>query len=211
MILNKVLNNMDREELKPIINQMSLFCSKMMSRKPIGSEVQQAFILDTIFKNIGLDKTVPILSVGCDEDTAYEFLRLRGYLIAGIDPTINYALHIYLNENKGASFPIIFSTSVIEHVENDEEFIEDICKLLSPNGIGILTCDFNNDYIMGRMKKPDQDFRLYTMHDLQKRLKNVLDQNKCSLISPCDWSGEPNFAFCDCHYSFATYTFRKIV
>ena len=209
MILNKVLNSVDREELIPIINQMSLFCSKMMARKPTGSEIQQAFVLDTIFKNIGLNKTVPILSVGCDEDTAYEFLRLRGYLIAGIDPSINYSLRTYINENQTASFPIIFSTSVIEHVENDEEFIEDICKILSPNGVVILTCDFNNDYVTGRMKKPDQDFRFYTIQDLQTRLKNVLDKNSCSLISPCDWSGTPNFAFCDCHYSFATYVFSK--
>ena len=62
---------------------------------------------------------------------------------------------------KKQSFDIIISTSVIEHVEDDEKFIEDIAYLLKKGGYAILTCDFNDYYKKGD-DIPDGDYRFYT-------------------------------------------------
>ena len=70
---------------------------------------------------------------------------------------------------KSQSFDIIISTSVIEHVEDDEQFINEMAYLLRVGGSGILTCDFKDNYKKGD-DIPDADYRFYTKKDLNERL-----------------------------------------
>lgn len=208
MAINRLLTDKDREELKTLIDDMFSKLPEMMKRKISLANVQQAFVLDTVRKLITYE--CKILSVGCFEDTAYEYLmnipNEAKAEIVGIDPQINSDLHSY----KGTSglFDIVFSTSVLEHVEDDEEFIADICSLLKVGGTGILTMDFNNDYVVGD-KLPYSDLRFYTKHDLEIRLTKVLNDNGCDLVDVPDWSGTAEFTHDGCDYSFATFVFRK--
>ncbi len=96
-------------------------------------------------------QSTKILSVGAFEDTAAIALKKLGFQIEFIDPVINYDLSTFMTKPsvKEQSYDIIISTSVIEHVEDDEKFIQDIAYLLKVGGWGILTCDFNNDYKEG--------------------------------------------------------------
>ena len=128
--------------------------------------------------------------------------------MVGIDPVINYDLRTYINNGR-EPFDIVFATSVLEHVEDDEGFIADICELLKLNGYGILTMDFNNDYRVGD-PLPVTDIRFYTKYDLEFRLTKILTSHDCDLVDIPDWTGEPEFTHDGCNYSFSTFVFRKI-
>lgn len=211
MPVNRLLTDRDREFLKPTINAMWLSCPHMMRRKIERANVQQAFVVYEVLKaiNSANDK---ILSVGCYDDTALEHLKYINVVkdIVGIDPQINYDLTTYaLTLVFEPTFDIIFSTSVIEHVQYDEQFIADICQLLKMGGVGILTMDFNDGYKIGD-RLPATDLRFYTKKDLEFRLTKILTDNGCDLVDIPDWNGEPEFTHDGCNYSFATFVFRKI-
>lgn len=213
MTINRLLTDKDRNHLKPIIQSMWEYCPNVMRRKIDRANVQQAFVLNTVIDFIDLEhpQKKAILSVGCYDDTAYEYLVQTEVPVRGIDPQINQDLHSFYLDYKDildARFDIIFSTSVLEHVTDDEGFLDDICKLLAPGGIGILTMDFNNDYRPGD-KLPATDLRFYTKYDLEFRLTKVLTDNGCDLVDVPDWSGEPEFTHDGCVYSFSTFVFRK--
>lgn len=206
--MNKVLTNKQRENYKGVISELFQLCPDMMSRKIPEANVQQAFILDTVRKLCNENKETSILAVGSFEDTALEALIKTGYCnFVAIDPAVNESLDTYFKRSD-EKFDIIFSTSVIEHVQDDELFIDQICKLLNVGGHCTLTCDFRNDYKEGN-GKPGEDFRLYTKNDLLVRLHKILESNNCSLVSEPDYDHEPDFVYGIYTYSFATYTFKK--
>lgn len=179
---------------------------EMMSRKIGRANVQQAWCLKTILDicHVGAE----ILCVGSFEDTSCETLKQHQVKITEVDPILNYDLHSYRIANPNKKFDIIYACSVIEHVLDDEQFLEDICCMLKPRWYGLLTCDFNNDWKLGQ-RLPYTDVRFYTEHDLKNRLASILDQNNCKLVGDHDWSGNPDFEYDGCKYSFATYYFKK--
>ncbi|MDH7567900.1 MAG: methyltransferase domain-containing protein [Clostridiales bacterium] len=168
---NRILNNSARSEYLSIIEQMNNYVPRMMSRKIPEANVQQAFVLDTVFKFIKNKSKPKILCVGSFDDTAAACLKKMGYCIEEIDPVLNYDLETYFNlpTTHKSSFDVIFSTSVIEHVPDDEKFISQIAELLAPGGIGILTFDYNNEYKPGD-KLPQTNLRFYTKKDIIERL-----------------------------------------
>lgn len=203
--MNIILNDTQREKYKEAISDLFLLCPETMTRKIARANVQQAFVFDTI-KLIG-NKDCHILSVGSFEDTAAEALSKLGYKITGIDPAINCSLESFF-KTAGRKYDIIFSTSVIEHVEKDEQFLDQICKLLEIGGYGILTCDFKDGYKNGD-NKPGEDCRLYTKYDLLVRLNEILKKNNCKMIGDINYDSPPDFTYGVCTYSFATYMFQK--
>lgn len=203
--MNILLNDTQRSKYDPVIKSLFDLCPETMSRKIEKANVQQAFVFSMVMDYVKPDSK--ILSVGCYEDTAYEALQKLSIPAIGIDPFLNTSLSTFykLTHDK---FDIIFSTSVIEHVQDDEEFIAQICDLLKPSGLAILTCDFRNDFIKGD-PKPSEDCRLYTEYDLVVRLNRILNGNGCKIFGEINYSGEPDFWYGMFHYSFASYTFIK--
>lgn len=203
---NRLLTDNARKEFQPTIDLMWNLCPDMMSRKIPEANVQQAFVFKAV-----VDFYSPfdsILSVGCFEDTAYASLVEYGYDIIGIDPMIDGSTLDDFFKTSPTQYNIIFSTSVIEHVKDDEQFIDEICKLLKPGGYAILTTDFRNDYTPS-MPLPYTDVRFYTEKDLSSRLESVLERNGCSYVGDADWTGKPDFLYQGHKYSFATLVFRK--
>ena len=207
MKYNRLLTDKDREALQFRVDEMIKYCPEMMNRKISRANVQQAFVLDTVYNYIG-DEDPRILCIGCFDDTAYESLLVQRYDIEGIDPEINHDLKTYYDKFSEEKEDIIFATSVLEHVHDDEEFMSYFCDLLKPNGIGILTMDFNNDYKDGD-SVPDTVIRQYTKYDLEVRLMNVLSKYGCKLVDNPNWNGEPDFVHQGHLYSFATLVFKK--
>jgi SAM-dependent methyltransferase len=207
MNINRLLTDSDRDKYKPTIDLMFKLCPEMMARKISEANVQQAFVFDT-FANV-FHEDGSSLSIGCFEDTAFASLVEYGYEIVGIDPVINHSLHDYYISNSEKRFNVIFSTSVIEHVENDEQFIDEICKLLAPGGTAILTMDFRNDYTPG-MPLPYSDVRFYTENDLRFRLGRIIYANDCEFVGSPNWQGEPDFLYQGHTYSFATMVFKRL-
>ncbi len=205
--MNVILNDSKREYYKTPIERLFQLCPETMARKIPEANVQQAHVYLNA-RAASYDHT-RMLSVGCFEDTAFEALSKEGRDIVGIDPQVNMGLQDFFHMNYGVNeYGIIISTSVIEHVEDDELFIDQICKLLARGGVAFLTCDFRDDYKPGD-PKPGEDFRLYTEYDLVERLNNVLEKNDCKMIGERDYSGPPDFWYGVYNYSFATYTFQK--
>jgi hypothetical protein len=203
---NRILTNHDRYIYENLINEMYTLIPEMMSRKIPEANVQQAFMVDTVLKTY--TKGDKVLCVGSYEDTAYEYLKIKGIDIIGICPEQNYDLHTFLTKNRNIFYNIIFATSVLEHVEKDEEFIEDMCKLLSPKGIGILTVDFKEGYT-SKDKKPTVDFRLYTSKDYI-RLSRIIEKYKCFFIDQFRIDASPDFLYEGITYNFATMVFKKV-
>jgi hypothetical protein len=136
---NRVLSDKDRKLYSSLIETMYKEIPEIMNLKFKRSEVQAAFILDQIL-NIDL-KNKKILCVGYDEDPVYYYLLKKNIKVIGIDPRFNYDLHTFMPTTSD-KFDIIFSTSVIEHVQDDEQFMKDLCQLMNAGGIGLLTMDF---------------------------------------------------------------------
>ena len=202
---NKILNDDQREYYRDSINELYSLCPDTIKRKIPNANAQQAFVLKTV-KDLYIDGE--ILSVGSFDDTASESLIKLGYDVKEIDPSINYDLHEYYQLNNMKKFNIIISTSVIEHVKDDELFIDEICKLLNDGGYAILTCDYKNDYKQGD-HKPSVDYRLYTKYDLLERLRNILLLNNCDIYGDYNYDDIDNFQYEYCTYSFATYVIKK--
>jgi len=205
--MNKLLRDSDREKYKGLIEEMTQIVPEIMAKKYPLANVQQAWTLSTILEYI-LTPATTILCVGSFEDTSSAYLEKHNILVTNIDPEINTDLHYYVY-NHGKKFDIVFSTSVIEHVEDDEEFIKDICLSLNKGGIAILTCDFNNSY-----KKGDAviypDFRFYTKEDLDVRFRKIIEDCGCLFVGDPNWEGEPDFHLIGFDYSFATIVFMKV-
>lgn len=206
---NHILEDNARELYKSVVFQMHKYAPKMMGRKIPRSLVQHAFILNSIYKFIDGIKNPKILCVGSFEDTVAESLKVMGYKIEEIDPAINYDLDSYLNlpTTVKGSYDIVFSTSVLEHVDDDSLFVKEIADLLKPGGTAIMTCDFNDSYKPGD-KLPKTDLRFYTEKDMHRLLKCA---EGCSPVDdPCWYHGiKPDFFNEGCWYSFAGLAFRK--
>ncbi|MEG4912916.1 MULTISPECIES: methyltransferase domain-containing protein [unclassified Microcoleus] len=206
---NRILDDAARSQYAPRINQLFALVPEMMARKIPEANIQQAFILDTVDKFASQLVKPKILCVGSHEDSAAAALKQVGYQLEEIDPAINCDLNTYFHKPstiKG-SYDIIFSTSVIEHVQNDELFLMQIAELLAPGGSAVLTCDYNDQYKPGD-RIPGVDFRLYTQKDFKQRLLPLL--KNCVFPDVPQWDcPKPDFIYEGCRYTFATFVFQK--
>lgn len=202
--MNQILDDSKRLLFGPLIQTMKNRLPSEMSRKIDRANVQQAWMVDAFCKLASKDKNH--LCVGSYEDTAFAYLLTEGYEITGIDPVINYSLHDFANM-QNQQYQIVFSTSVIEHVENDEEFIIDMCRLIEPGGYGLLTCDYNPLY--PNVSKPIVDARLYNDFDLNTRIPALLQSNGFAIYGDIDYTGNTDFHYEGCNYAFATIIFRR--
>jgi SAM-dependent methyltransferase len=207
---NTILDDHARRHYEPATRTLWALAPEMMARKIAAANVQQSFMLAAV---LVLAKDLPrsqLLSVGCYEDTAYEAIRQMAIPIRGIDPNVDgLDLSTFVKENANLlnTFDLVFSTSVIEHVEDDVSFAEHIASLLKPGGVAVLTCDFLNSWRLGD-RVPPSDVRFYRSIDLRKRLPSAMPG--CRLLDEPDWDEyEPDFDYAECRYSFATFTVIK--
>jgi SAM-dependent methyltransferase len=205
---NRLLLDRDREHYKETIDEMFRVLPAGMAGKPARANVQQAFMVDTV--RHFAEPTDEILCVGSFTDTAFGVLNQTGYNIYGIDPhpSVN---GIYLHDHWLAhqkEYDLVFSTSVIEHVPDDDEFFDEVCKSIKPGGYGILTMDFKEGWKLGQIAVGTV-YRFYTLDDLNTRFSKLLKVNNCELVGESDWTGEPDFQWENQMYCFATYVFRK--
>lgn len=208
--LNRLLNDDARTIYHPAIQKLFLLSPDVMQRKIPEANVQQAFILNTVQALSGPPfRSARILCVGCYEDSAYTSLRRLGYDVIGIDPVVKYDLRTFVKEDRDAksAFDIVFSTSVLEHVLEDEEFVGQIAELLRPEGYAVLTCDFNDTYKPGD-RLPQRNHRFYTRRDLYERILPAMVG--CTPVDSPEWEGSnPDFNYEGCQYTFATLTLQR--
>lgn len=85
----------------------------------------------------------------------------------------------YNNKLRKQSFDIIVCTEVLEHTLNPFRAIEEIYRLLKPNGILILSVPFNF-----RIHGPLPDCWRFTEHGLRELLKKFVIIEICSTDTP---------------------------
>ena len=208
--LNRILDNKARALYKPAIDKLMELVPEAMSRKIPEANVQQGFVFDTVYRYLPQYQNPAILCVGSFEDTASVSLIKMGCKIEEIDPVMNYSLQEYfaLPATLKHSHDIIFSTSVIEHVADDESFIRQVADLLALGGLAIITCDYKEGWKPWE-PKPECDERLYTQWDLRARLLPLM--SGCRLVDEPQWDcPNPDFTLAGRHkYTFATFVVRK--
>ena len=204
----KIIRIKDNEEYKKEFDLMKDAAPALVSRKIETSLHQSAQMIYQVTK--ALNKGSKVLSVGSFEDVPTEVFRNSGINIIGVDPALNSDLHTYRNNNLSKRFDIIFSTSVIEHVMDDEEFITDIAQMLAPGGFAFLTMDFKPGYKFGDLL-PATCQRLYTKERLL-HLSDLIKQYDCQLTQKPQWDITDNdldFEWDGVKYCFMGMSFRK--
>src|ERR1035437_5422964 len=93
--LNRILDDSARALYKLAADKLFELVPITMSKKIGRANVQQAFVFDTVYRNIGKYHHPKMLCVGSYEDTAAMGLKRFGYEIEEIDPMINYYLQEY--------------------------------------------------------------------------------------------------------------------
>jgi 2-polyprenyl-3-methyl-5-hydroxy-6-metoxy-1,4-benzoquinol methylase len=105
-------------------------------------------------------KNASYLDIGCSYGFSLDYCkRALGWDVCGVEPSVyglwgkrDLGLNIYngfswdIDEIKGKKFNVVFSSEVIEHVENPLEFINHVKSFLSDDGCLILTTP-NGDFI----------------------------------------------------------------
>lgn len=205
---NRLLGDDARRLYAPAEAQIEKLVPGAFARKLAEANVQQAFVFDTVYRHLASYATPRVLCVGSFEDTAYMALAKLGIAVDGIDPIFNYTLQDFATKPNTGKYEIIFSTSVIEHDPDDRSFVDCVSKLLAPNGLFVMTCDFRDGWKLGDTK-PGVDARLYTRADLEHRLLSHMTD--CELVGvDGDWTRRGSDAFeARLAYSLATFCVRK--
>ncbi|MBV9064355.1 MAG: methyltransferase domain-containing protein [Methylobacteriaceae bacterium] len=208
---NKILDDRSRAAYSATLADLHRLAPEMMSRKIERANIQQAFALDTA-RRILKDIINPrILAVGSFEDTAVEALRREGYQITEVDPNVSgmTLLDFYrANSPRLGSFDLILSVSVLEHVENDVQFVRMIGEFLKPGAHAVLTVDFAESWKEGG-QKPTVDHRLYTTQRIVEVLMPAI--GNCVLVDVPTWAeGREDFEYEGSTYGFGSFVFRKL-
>lgn len=209
-LYNRILDDGARIEYAQVIARLARVVPDIIAKKIPRANIQQAFIFDAVEQFARRYTNPRILCIGSFEDSAAVALKRLGYALVEIDPAINKLdLNAFMNlpTTKPGTFDIVFSTSVLEHVRDDEKFVRQMADLLASKGVGLLTCDFMEGYKAGD-PVIDGDYRFYTRQDLAQRLPANLDN--CELVDAPDWDCvAPDFELGGFKYTFATLAFRK--
>lgn len=207
---NRILDDRARIRYAKTVRRLAELAPDIIAKKIPRANVQQAFVVETV-EHFSAEFPKPrILCIGSFEDSAAVALKRLGYEMEEVDPVVNQMdLNVFcgLPSTRRNAYDIIFSTSVIEHVRDDERFMEQIGELLAPGGVGIVTCDFMNGYRIGD-PVIGGNYRFYTEEDLARRLPGKL--RDCGLVDPPQWgSSALDFSLGGFNYAFATLVFRK--
>lgn len=208
---NKILDDRSRLGYADGLAALEKHARDMLTRKIARANIQQAFALETAQAHLANIANPRILAAGSFEDTAVETLRAQGYRIDAVDPNENgMTLQDFYRSPQArlGSYDLALSVSVLEHVEDDAQFVRLLSEFLKPGGLAVLTVDFKEQWRAG-MKKPEVDHRLYTTKDICERLMPAIGD--CALVDLPTWSeGVEDFEYEGSQYGFAGLVFRKL-
>lgn len=201
---NRVLTPRDRQRLRPVVDDLATLCPDIMSRKIPDAVFQNAFIFEQA-RQLAKSNDRIILIGGYEDPIGPALMRL-GHDVVITDPQIDGRTSddVLLDSIRhGKEYDLVISCSVIEHVEEDFEFVKALYALLAPGGTALLTTDFRDGWEPG-IVKPTPDVRLYTPQRL-RLLVNSLPNH--AIPDGHDWQPIPAYF----HYDFSDYGFCSIM
>lgn len=209
---NTLLDDRARRHFSPAISTLWRIAPDVMGRKIRRANVQQGFMLAAVEQLVDGCREKKMLCVGSFEDTACCALQGLGYQVDAIDPSINNDLASFRRKHPELSgtYHVVFSTSVIEHVIEDEAFVSDIVAMLVPGGYAVLTCDYRDGWAPGQ-PKPSSDVKIYTHRDMQRLIAAMGD---VELVDEPDWQDHvPDFIISEgsveLRYGFASLAVQR--
>jgi len=144
---------------------------------PVGRTGKEAGVVLclNLLKNLKLGKMV--LSVGCALAVELQLLKKRGFITVGLDPERSFLLEGKARNNSDdfiqaigesiplcdGSFDLVLLCEVLEHVIKPEAVLEEISRVLKPNGILFLTVP--NKFCL---------FETHGIQIYQKQINNLL-------------------------------------
>ena len=210
---NTLLDDPARAYYEPSIATLWRLAPETMRRKIPRANVQQGFMLAAVEERIRSARSRIMLCVGSFEDTACLALQTLGYRVDAIDPELNADLDSFRRDHqeKLGTYGVVFSTSVIEHVLDDERFVRDLIDMTAVGGSVVLTCDYRDDWTPDQ-PKPSSDVRIYTSADMWRL---VAAMPGAKLVDEPDWNAHaPDFTIEEfgrtLHYGFATLVVTKV-
>lgn len=214
-MINKVYTDADRELWEPTDELIrTQLAPAMYSRKIHRSTVQSAALLAQFLYEIAnkgqTRQDVKVFGAGSYEDIVVASIKATGYNVIDADPMINgLTVEQYHERHPTDEFDYVVSTSVLEHVPNDENFVRICARMLKEGGTCLMSMDFKEDWDGGRT--PATSLRFYKKHDLEVRLRQIIESEGCELVGECDWSDSDTFYYDGFIYGFAGFVFKKVI
>lgn len=148
-----------------------------------------------------------ILDIGCGTGFNIEYLQTHGYKrVTGLDfslEALSFCRSRHLSNLScgdgtrppfsGESFDVIMALDLIEHLADDVQALQELARLLKPNGsLVIFTPAFN--FLWGLQDEVSYHYRRYTAGELRQKVAEVgLKINKLTyantFLFPLIWSG----------------------
>ncbi len=151
--------------------------------------------ISIVLENI--NKNSEVLEVGCGTGLILKEITKKTKKAVGIDLSENMLLkakernlEVYKSDAQNMpfednSFNVVYSFKVLAHIENIEETLKEIKRVLKPNGIAIL--EFYNKYSMrtlikkfkpsNKISQKITDDSVFTRYDSIQNIKNYLPEN----------------------------------
>jgi 2-polyprenyl-3-methyl-5-hydroxy-6-metoxy-1,4-benzoquinol methylase len=132
------------------------------------------FTLDTLWPRSLRGLTVA--DVGCAGGALLDHLSGVAKKLIAIEPSVAWADSLkargyewepsaaFAAKNWSGKVDVVLSTQVIEHVEDPKVFLEDISKLLAPEGVVVISTPNRKDILMELMKNEFPKFFYRTQH-----------------------------------------------
>jgi len=176
-VIKELIKKMDNDDVNWIYEKQTL-----QSMIKNGSLIERQWMLKLIDDHCGEDREVKILDFGCGTGILNLLLLLKGYShVHGVDIVKKFHKKVLQNMNfdnasftlidkddrlpfDDATFDIITSSLVLEHVENADFYYSEAARVLKPGGI----CFFNFPH---RLKPYDSHSRCWFIHYFPKSIR----------------------------------------
>ena len=200
--MNRCLSVSSLKEFELEINFFNKICPDLIHKKNQLALSQYALLLKFIIeKRLNIFKA-KILVIGSYEDLLALALKRLGAYVEEVDPNLNFLLEDFIQKpaEDGVKYDLIFSISVLEHVENDINFLKICESKLKKGGFQYHTFDYLPHY----KNLPPTHYRFYSDTYVEKIRKLLLFSRMY---------GEQDYKnyLLDFNYNNLTYCFASIL
>ncbi len=156
-----------------------------LDKYPQPHVIMKDILIDKLITRSGLSEGAQFLDIGCGRGRILKMLLDRGFNGVGIDYQdicleicrkrlhgTGIELKKSLDEIAGRTFDLIIMSSVLEHIEDDQEYLKTISNLLNPGGFYLFTVP-GDMRLYGKRDIAYGHFRRYEKEELIEKLGNA--------------------------------------